>query len=34
VLTVVKNTTLPVFENALYDALCELGLEPYVEGMA
>ena len=34
VFTVVKNTALPVFENALYDALCELGLSPYVEGTA
>ena len=34
VLTVVKNTTLPVFENALYGYLYRLGLEPYVEGTA
>ena len=32
VFTVVKNTTLPVFENALYGHLYRLGLEPYVEG--
>lgn len=32
VFTVVKNTALPVFENALYAQLVKLGLEPYVEG--
>lgn len=32
VLTVVKNTPLPAFENALYAYLYKLGLEPYVEG--
>lgn len=34
VFTVVKNTALPVFENALYAYLVRLGLEPYVEGTA
>jgi hypothetical protein len=32
VLTVVKITALPVFENTLYACLCKLGLDPYVEG--
>ena len=32
VFTVVKNTALPVFENALYVNFYKLGLEPYVEG--
>jgi len=32
VFTVVKITALPVFENAVYDYLTQLGLEPYVEG--
>ena len=32
VFTVLKNTTLPVFENALYAHMVKLGLEPYVEG--
>lgn len=32
VLTIVKTTALPVFENALYAQLMRLGLEPYVEG--
>ena len=32
VFTIVKNTALPVFENALYAQLVKLGLEPYVEG--
>ena len=34
VLTVVKITTLPVFEDSLYNALNALGLAPYVEGTA
>lgn len=34
VLTVVKNTALPVFEDTLYIALRDLGLAPYVEGTA
>ena len=34
VFTVVKNTALPVFENALYAYMVKLGLEPYVEGTA
>ena len=32
VFTIVKNTALPVFENALYGYLYRLGLAPYVEG--
>ncbi|MEG2207449.1 MAG: hypothetical protein RR065_05035, partial [Clostridia bacterium] len=32
VFTVVKNTTLPLFEDALYRHLMENGLEPYMEG--
>ena len=32
VFTIVKNTTLPVFENALYGYLYRLGLSPFVEG--
>lgn len=32
VFTVVKITALPVFENAVYDYLTQLGLDPYVEG--
>ncbi|NLI20089.1 MAG: hypothetical protein GX418_00855 [Clostridiales bacterium] len=34
VFTVVKNTTLPVFENTLFEEMTRLGLKPYVEGTA
>lgn len=34
VLTVVKNTHLTLFEDALYQHLCEEGLKPYMEGSA
>lgn len=34
VLTVIKMTALPAFENALFDQLSALGLAPYVEGTA
>jgi len=32
VFSVVKNTPLPAFENALYAYRVKLGLEPYIEG--
>ena len=34
VLTIVRNSALPVFENAMYEKLCSLGITPYVEGNA
>ncbi len=34
VFTIVKNTVLPVFEHAFYEALRDLGLSPAVEGTA
>jgi hypothetical protein len=32
VLTVVKNTHLTLFEDAIYRYLCDMGLTPYMEG--
>ncbi|MDD3213415.1 MAG: hypothetical protein PHY64_07065 [Eubacteriales bacterium] len=34
VLTIIKMTAFPEFENALFDQLASIGLEPYVEGTA